>query len=72
MPEPDIPVEIERRQVRLAAIFAAKARLEERQRQLDVERGCTEGYERTPEENYGMPRAGKPYQRDLGVPPPKA
>ena len=45
-PDLDIPAEIERRQARLAAITAAKARLEERQRQSDAQRGRTPGDER--------------------------
>ena len=40
-PDLDIPAEIERRQARLTAIEAAKARLEERQRQSDAQRGRT-------------------------------
>jgi hypothetical protein len=40
-PDLDIPAQIERRQARLAAIAAAKARLEERQRQSDTQRGRT-------------------------------
>lgn len=64
-PDLDIPAEIERRQARLAAIEAAKARLEERQRQADAQRGRSEGDER-------KPKGGKSYQRDFGVPPPKA
>ncbi len=71
-PELDIPAEIERRQARLAAIVAAKARLEERQRQMDAQRGRSEGDERKPKDKNGKPRGGKPYQRDFGVPPPKA
>jgi transposase len=38
-PETDLPAEIARREQRLAAIRAAKQRLEERQRQADAERG---------------------------------
>ena len=45
-PELDIPAEIVRRQERLAAIAAAKARLEERQRQADSQRGRTPDDER--------------------------
>lgn len=63
----DIPAEIERRQARLAAIEAAKARLEERQRQSDALRGRTPDDERKPKG-----KDGKPYQRDFGVPAPKA
>jgi transposase len=71
-PELDIPAEIERRQERLQAIEAAKARLEERQRQSDAARGRSAGDERRPKDKDGNPKAGKPYQRDFGVPPPKA
>ncbi len=71
-PELDIPAELERRQTRLAAIEAAKARLQERQRQLDTQRGRSEGDERKPKDKNGKPRGGKPYQRDFGVPAPKA
>ena len=66
-PELDIPAELERRQARLAAIEAAKARLEERQRQSDTQRGRSANDERQPKD-----KGGKPYQRDFGVPPPKA
>jgi hypothetical protein len=71
-PDLDIPAELERRQVRLAAIEAAKARLEERQRQADAQRGRSEGDARKPKDKNGKPKGGKPYQRDFGVPPPKA
>ena len=47
-PELDIPAEIARRQERLTAIAAAKARLEERQRQADSQRGRTSDDERRP------------------------
>lgn len=71
-PELDIPAEIARRQERLAAISAAKARLEERQRLADSQRGRTPGDERRPRDKDGKPKAGKPYKRDFGVPEPKA
>jgi IS5 family transposase len=71
-PELDIPAEIERRQERLQAIEAAKARLEERQRQSDAARGRSAGDERRPKDKDGKAKAGKPYQRDFGVPPAKA
>ena len=71
-PDLDIPAEIERRQARLAAIEAAKARLEERQRQADTQRGRSDGDERRPKDKDGKPKRGKPYQREFGVPPPKA
>jgi Transposase DDE domain len=66
-PDLDIPAELQRRQARLAAIGAAKARLEERQRQSDAARGRSPDDERRPKD-----KAGKPYQRDFGVPAPKA
>lgn len=71
-PELDIPAELERRQARLAAIEAAKARLEERQRQSDAQRGRSLDDERQPKDKGGKDKGGKPYQRDFGVPPPKA
>jgi hypothetical protein len=71
-PDLDIPAEIERRTARLAAIEAAKARLEERQRLSDAARGRTPDDERKPKDKDGKPRGGKPYQRDFGVPAPKA
>jgi transposase len=71
-PDLDIPAEIARRQERLAAIAAAKARLEERQRQADSQRGRTPDDERRPKDKDGKPKGGKPYKRDFGVPAPKA
>jgi len=71
-PELDIPAEIERRQARLAAIEAAKARLEERQRQADAQRGRSHDDDRRPRGPDGKPKGGKPYQRDFGVPAAKA
>lgn len=71
-PELDIPAEITRRQDRLVAIAAAKVRLEERQRQADTARGRSADDERKPRGKDGVPKGGKPYQRDFGVPPDKA
>jgi IS5 family transposase len=71
-PDLDIPAELERRQVRLAAIVAAKARLQERQRQSDTERGRSQGDGRKPRDKDGKPKGGRPYQRDFGTPEPKA
>ncbi len=71
-PDLDIPAEIERRQARLAAIEAAKARLEERQRQSDLQCARTPEDGRKPQDKDGKPKSGKPYQRDFGVPAPKA
>lgn len=61
-PELDIPAEIARREVRLAAIGEARQRLEQRQRQAELERG------RDPDE---PPRGGR-YKREFGVPEDKA
>ena len=61
-----------RRQDRVVAIAAVKVRLEERQRQLDTQRGRTPDDERRPRDKDGKPQAGKPYKRDFGVPDPKA
>jgi transposase/IS5 family transposase len=71
-PELDIPAEIERRQARLVAIAVAKVRLEERQRQADTQRARTPDDERKPKDRDGKPKGGRPYQRDFGVPAPKA
>jgi len=57
-PELDIPAQIERREARLEAIAQARARLEQRQREADIERG------RDPDDK---PRAGR-YKREFGVP----
>jgi transposase len=61
-PELDIPAEIARREARLAAIAQARQRLEQRQRDADLERG------RDPEE---PPRGGR-YKRELGLPEDRA
>jgi transposase len=61
-PELDIPAEIARREARLAAITEARQRLEQRQRDADLQRG------RDPEE---PPRGGR-YKREFGVPEDKA
>ena len=71
-PELDLTAEIERRQERLAAIGAAKLRLEERQRQVDSQRGRTPGDARRAKGKDRKHKGGKPYQRDFGVPAPKA
>lgn len=61
-PELDIPAEIARREQRLAAIEEARRRLEQRQREAELERG------RAPDE---PPRGGR-YKRAFGVPEDKA
>ena len=67
-PELDIPAELTRRKDRLAAIAAAKARLEERQREADLARGRSEDDERIPRCPSGKRKVGPPYKRDFGVP----
>lgn len=71
-PDLDIPAEIARRQDRLDAIAAAKARLEKRQREADIERGRSPGDDRKPRDKDGKPKAGQPYKREFGVPDDKA
>lgn len=57
--------ELQRRTDRLAAIRAAKARLEAKQRQADDDHGRRPGQDRNP-------RGGQPYTRRYGEPDPKA
>ena len=61
-PEIDIPAEIARRQDRLDAIAQARARLEQRQRDTELDKG------RDPDDK---PRGGR-YKREFGVPEDKA
>lgn len=61
-PELDVPAEIARRQDRLQAIQEARARLEKRQREQELQRG------RDPDD---PPRGGR-YKRPFGVPEDKA
>ena len=70
-PELDLPAEIERREARLAAIEQARERLEQRQREADLERGRSEGDDRRPRGPDGRPKGGR-YQREFGVPEDKA
>lgn len=61
-PETDLPAEIARREQRLAAIRAAKQRLEARQRAADAERG------RRPDDDNPPPASGdRPAQRGRGA-----
>ncbi len=71
-PELDIPAEIERREVRLARIEAAKAQLQARQRQADAARGRSEDDDRRPRKPDGTPKNGGRYKREFGVPPDEA
>lgn len=66
-PDLDLPAELKRRKDRLAAISAAKARREERQREMDKARGRSQGDERKPRHPNGDPKGGL-YARDFGVP----
>ncbi len=66
-PELDIPAEIKRREDRLAAITAAKLRLEQRQQEADAARGRSQDDERKPRDKNGKPKGGR-YKRDFGVP----
>lgn len=70
-PELDLPAEIERREARLAAIVAARQRLEQRQRDADTERGRSDDDDRHPRDANGNPKGGR-YKREFGVPEPKA
>ena len=57
----ELPEELRRREDRLAAIRAAKERLESRQREVDAARGREPGPKRNP-------KGGRPYKRDYGEP----
>jgi transposase len=70
-PELDIPAELARRQDRLNEIAAAKARLESRQRQADIERGRDLDDGRKPRGKDGKPKGGR-YKREFGVPKDEA
>ena len=61
----ELPEELSRREDRLAAIRAAKARLEARQREADDARGRRPGSKRNP-------KGGRPYKREYGEPQDKA
>ena len=61
----ELPEELRRREDRLAAIRAAKERLEARQREADEARGRKPGMKRNP-------RGGQPYKREYGEPQEKA
>ena len=69
-PELDIPAEIARRQDRLDAIAAARTRLEQRQREADLERGRSDDDEQKPRGPDGKPKGGR-YKRPFGVPEDK-
>ena len=66
-PDVDIPGEIQRRADRLAAITAAKLRLQQRQQEVDAARGRNPDDQRKPRDKDGKPKGGR-YKRDFGVP----
>ena len=81
-PELDIPAEIARREKRLLAIQAAKERLEQRQREADLQRGRTPAVD---DDNDARPpgagdaskpevpkKPGRAFKRAFGEPAPKA
>ena len=69
-PELDIPAEIARRQDRLDAIAAARTRLEQRQRDTDLERGRSDDDDHKPRGQDGKPKGGR-YKQPFGVPQDK-
>lgn len=69
-PELDIPDEITRREDRLAVIRAARARLEERQRQADVARGRSD--DDAPPDSDGAPKKKSRFKYKFGEPKPDA
>ena len=70
-PEVDIPAEIQRREDRLKAITEARTRLEQRQRDADIERGRSPDDKCKPHDEDGNATGGR-YKREFGVPEPTA
>ena len=70
-PELDLPAEIARREDRLAVIGAARARLEERQRQADTARGRSADDD-TPPDAGGKPKKKSRFKNKFGEPKPDA
>ena len=70
-PEVDLPAEIQRREDRLKAITEARERIEQRQRDADIERGRSRDDECKPRDEDGKPTGGR-YKREFGVPEPTA
>ena len=66
-PELELPAEIERREARVAAIREARERLEQRQREADLQRGRSDDDDRRTRGPLGQPRGGR-YKREAGVP----
>jgi transposase len=67
-PELDLPAEIERRETRLAAIREARERLEQRQREADLQRGRSDDDDRRPRRPDGKPKGGR-YKREFSGSP---
>ena len=70
-PELDIPAEIARREDRLAVIHAARALLEERQRQNDTARGRSDD-DAAPPDDPGKPQKKSRFKYKFGEPKPEA
>jgi transposase len=68
----DVPAEIARRELRLASIQAARARLEARQRELDRGKGRSDDDDQQPRYPDGTAKRGPRYKRKFGVPEDKA
>ncbi|MFU6768462.1 IS1182 family transposase [Pseudomonas paraeruginosa] len=71
-PDLDAPAEIARREDRLAAIAAARARLEQRQREADQALGRHPDDDRKPPRDDGQDKGGGRFKRDFGQPEDKA
>ena len=71
-PEVDIPAEIARREQRLVAIHAAQARLQQRQREADAERGRKPDDDDSAGSDGPGKKAGRPFKRAFGEPAPTA
>ncbi|WP_273673013.1 hypothetical protein [Janthinobacterium fluminis] len=69
-PERDLPAEIARREERLAVIRAARARLEERQRQADIARGRSD--DDAPPDGSGKAKKKPRFKHKFGEPRPDA
>ena len=69
-PELDIPAEIARRQDRLDAIAAARSRLEQRQREADLQRGRSDDDDQKPRGPDGKPKGGR-YKGPSACPRPR-
>ena len=69
-PELDIPAEIARREQRVAVIQAARARLEERQRQADIARGRSD--DDAPPDGGDEPKKKSRFKYKFGEPKPDA